>query len=109
MKFTNLNIVIFPVIILFLQHSWTSYGAAGNGKGKVRACYSAIYSFGDSLADTGNLLAAAAGDRAGNLPYGETYFGKATGRFSDGRLIVDYIGMQLKPFENKKYLLIVSV
>jgi len=96
MKFMALKIVLFPVILLFLQHSCTSYAAAG----KRSACYSAIYSFGDSLADTGNLLAAdaAAGLNLsqlsyGNLLCGETYFGKATGRFSDGRLIVDYIGL----------------
>eukprot|EP00253_Pinus_taeda_P001946 PITA_01946 len=69
---------------LWLQLSWTAYAA----------CYSAIYSFGDSLADTGNLLASTtAGSKPpfGNLPYGKTYFHKPTGRFSDGRLIVDYI------------------
>jgi hypothetical protein len=77
---------------LWLQLSWTAYAA----------CYSAIYSFGDSLADTGNLLAStAAGSKPqyGNLPYGQTYFRKPTGRFSDGRLIVDYIGMFFKPFK----------
>lgn len=94
MKFKSLNIVLLPVIILFLQHSARSYAVVG----KVGGCYSAIYSFGDSLADTGNLLAAAvAGGRNlsqlnfANLPYGETYFRNATGRYSDGRLIVDYI------------------
>eukprot|EP00253_Pinus_taeda_P000985 PITA_00985 len=95
MRFIDLNIVTFLVILLFLQNSWNGYVAARNGKGRRRACYSAIYSFGDSLADTGNLLTAAtdAGVRlsVANLPYGETYFGNATGRYSDGRLIVDYI------------------
>nr|GLL38806.1 acetylajmalan esterase-like [Ipomoea trifida] len=61
-----------------------------------------IYQFGDSLSDTGNLLRLPGGRMfypANNLPYGETYFGKATGRYSDGRLIVDFIAAALKlPF-----------
>lgn len=73
-------------IVIIYWHSWRpSYAAA--------VCHSAIYSFGDSLADTGNWLAsnpAAAGNIA-RSPYGETYFNRATGRFSDGRLVVDYI------------------
>ncbi|XP_058095675.1 GDSL esterase/lipase At1g28600-like [Magnolia sinica] len=59
-------------------------------------CYTSIISFGDSLADTGNKI------RQSNyayyvnrLPYGETYFHHPTGRFSDGRLIVDFIAEEL--------------
>ncbi|XP_029119638.1 GDSL esterase/lipase At1g28570 [Elaeis guineensis] len=60
-------------------------------------CLTSIFSFGDSLADTGNLLHYL-GDDAGpfaHLPYGETYFHNATGRFSDGRLIIDFIAQSL--------------
>ncbi|KAG6521555.1 GDSL esterase/lipase At1g28600-like [Zingiber officinale] len=46
--------------------------------------YNALFNFGDSLSDTGNVVIA-------GLPYGMTYFGKATGRCSDGRLIIDFI------------------
>ncbi|PRQ29106.1 putative sinapine esterase [Rosa chinensis] len=56
--------------------------------------YQAIFNFGDSLSDTGNLLLSdprAPPDVIGKLPYGETFFHHATGRFSDGRLIVDFI------------------
>ncbi|RWW32355.1 hypothetical protein GW17_00002957, partial [Ensete ventricosum] len=58
------------------------------------ACYSTIFSFGDSLADTGNLIRVLghADCQAGRPPYGMTYFHRPTGRFSDGRLIVDFIG-----------------
>ncbi|CAH9116812.1 unnamed protein product [Cuscuta epithymum] len=68
-----------------------------------------IYQFGDSISDTGNLLRLP-GSRmfypAYRLPYGETFFHKATGRFSDGRLIVDFIADHLRlpfvePYLNK--------
>ncbi|KAI0491702.1 hypothetical protein KFK09_025962 [Dendrobium nobile] len=56
------------------------------------SCYTSIFSFGDSITDTGNLLLSN-GDNclSGRLPYGETFFGRPTGRFSDGRLIIDFI------------------
>ncbi|VAH77919.1 unnamed protein product [Triticum turgidum subsp. durum] len=50
--------------------------------------------FGDSLADTGNfpfLYGNDSREPALRTPYGETFFRRATGRFSDGRLIVDFI------------------
>jgi hypothetical protein len=54
---------------------------------------SAVWVLGDSYADTGNL-----GDLGRALthawydPYGATFPGKPTGRFSDGRVLTDFIG-----------------
>ncbi|CAA0823643.1 GDSL esterase/lipase [Striga hermonthica] len=55
--------------------------------------YESIFGFGDSLTDTGNLLLSGAlkFPVIGQLPYGETFFHRATGRCSDGRLIIDFI------------------
>ena len=47
--------------------------------------YNAIFSFGDSLSDTGNVVVA-------GLPYGMSFFGRPTGRCSNGRLVIDFIG-----------------
>ncbi|URD82432.1 lipid catabolic process [Musa troglodytarum] len=56
-------------------------------------CYSAIFNFGDSLTDTGNLAFLTGGKApASRPPYGETYFHRPTGRFTDGRIILDFIG-----------------
>ncbi|XP_042477796.1 GDSL esterase/lipase At1g28570-like [Macadamia integrifolia] len=65
-----------------------------NAYGTLGCSYKSIISFGDSLADTGNSLHSGGG-RIANLPYGETYFHKPTGRFSDGRLIIDFIAESL--------------
>ncbi|CAL5080171.1 unnamed protein product [Urochloa decumbens] len=52
----------------------------------------ALWVFGDSYADTGNL-----GDLGRELthawydPYGDTFPGRPTGRFSDGRVLTDFI------------------
>ena len=57
--------------------------------------YNAIFNFGDSISDTGNaLLAGESSDFSSiaELPYGETFFGRPSGRCSDGRLIVDFLG-----------------
>lgn len=56
--------------------------------------YTAIFNFGDSLSDTGNFLASGAilFPVIGKLPYGQTFFKRATGRCSDGRLMIDFIG-----------------
>ena len=50
--------------------------------------FPSIFNFGASVADTGGLAAAFGGPPP---PYGETYFHRPTGRFSDGRLIIDFI------------------
>lgn len=49
----------------------------------------AIFNFGDSNSDTGSSSAAFARVRP---PNGITFFGKPSGRVSDGRLIIDFIG-----------------
>ena len=59
------------------------------------ACFKSIISFGDSLADTGNEIHLAPSNTpppSASPPYGKTFFHRPTGRWSDGRLVIDFIG-----------------
>ncbi|XP_062162675.1 GDSL esterase/lipase At3g27950-like isoform X1 [Alnus glutinosa] len=61
--------------------------------GGRRCNFPAIYNFGDSNSDTGGISAAFA---ALHPPNGETFFGHPSGRYCDGRLIIDFIAEELK-------------
>ncbi|RLN19710.1 hypothetical protein C2845_PM02G15360 [Panicum miliaceum] len=59
-------------------------------------CYTRMFAFGNSLTDTGNavIFPATAGGPFTRPPYGQTYFGQPSGRASDGRLIIDFLGIR---------------
>ncbi|XP_016559760.1 GDSL esterase/lipase At1g28580 isoform X3 [Capsicum annuum] len=65
----------------------------------IEGCFNSIISFGDSLADTGNGLHLSLNKihppHFARQPYGETFFHHPTGRFSDGRLVIDFIAESL--------------
>lgn len=64
--------------------------AAGGAPGCTR-----MFSFGDSITDAGNLVISLAPNASATKPpYGETFFRRPTGRFCDGRLIVDFLGTE---------------
>lgn len=64
-------------------------GALGGGGGPTGCEFLAVFNFGDSNSDTGAISAALSEVAP---PNGETFFGHPSGRFCDGRLIVDFIG-----------------
>ncbi|XBI81235.1 hypothetical protein VPH35_090196 [Triticum aestivum] len=83
--------LILAFSILFLS---CIYGASSDSR-----FFTAMYSLGDSYIDAGNFVIMAAAlvppfpswhDR---LPYGMTFFGHPTGRLSDGRNTIDFIGV----------------
>ncbi|KAF6135946.1 hypothetical protein GIB67_006838 [Kingdonia uniflora] len=55
--------------------------------------YPAVFNFGDSNSDTGGLVAGVAEQL--NPPNGQTYFRNPSGRFCDGRLIIDFLSFKL--------------
>ncbi|KAK4414178.1 GDSL esterase/lipase [Sesamum alatum] len=61
-----------------------------------------IYAFGDSYTDTGNTKTStgpAAFNYVSNPPYGVTFFHHPTNRYSDGRIVVDFVAKALSlPF-----------
>ncbi|MED6183702.1 hypothetical protein PIB30_040255 [Stylosanthes scabra] len=96
---------IWFVSVATLIHMCTALSSSSSSS----RCYTAIYSFGDSIADTGNYLyydtdeISPSSSLVLNPPYGETFFHHPTGRFSDGRLIIDFLAEQmgvplLKPY-----------
>jgi hypothetical protein len=60
----------------------------------LREKHASLFIFGDSLFDAGNnnYINTTSDFQANFGPYGETFFRYPTGRFSDGRLIHDFIG-----------------
>ncbi|XP_008777731.2 GDSL esterase/lipase At1g31550-like [Phoenix dactylifera] len=80
-----LQLPLFATVFIFLKSR------------PATTCYNSIISFGDSIADTGNYLVDF-GEKAGPVghpPYGKTYFRRPTGRFSDGRVIIDFIAQAM--------------
>jgi hypothetical protein len=57
-------------------------------------CFTRLFSFGDSITDNGNWMRYARSPGAvARPPYGETFFRRPNGRFCDGRIIIDHIGV----------------
>ncbi|XP_061341930.1 GDSL esterase/lipase ENOD8-like [Gastrolobium bilobum] len=85
LSITKFQIPLVSSFVLFLTIATTTL----NPVFATKACdFPAIFNFGASNSDTGGLAASLLPLK---LPYGETYFHRPAGRFSDGRIIIDFI------------------
>ncbi|XP_030469920.1 GDSL esterase/lipase At3g27950 isoform X1 [Syzygium oleosum] len=85
--------VRLPFLCLVLIQLLGALGGGGGGGSPTGCEFSAVFNFGDSNSDTGAISAALSEVAP---PNGETFFGHPSGRFCDGRLIVDFIAEDLK-------------
>ena len=84
--FSLLLITLIAFSLLFVPLDCT-------GPDFLKVCeFDAIYQLGDSISDTGNLILQNPYLPFFQLPYGKTYFKNATGRCSNGLLMIDFIG-----------------
>ncbi|XP_042068448.1 GDSL esterase/lipase At5g03610-like [Salvia splendens] len=76
--------VVLTLFICLLSSAVPSKGKDDVGGRNVKL----LFAFGDSYADTGNLQSDSVSWKS---PYGLTFPGEPSGRFSDGRVLTDYI------------------
>ncbi|KAL3349573.1 hypothetical protein AABB24_022608 [Solanum stoloniferum] len=102
-------IVVLVVSLVIIQQKSDAQELIKLQKGRLRNCrFDRIYQFGDSISDTGNCkrepLCQSHSD-CGSHPYGMNFYQNATGRCSDGMLMIDFIALEsglplLKPYKD---------
>lgn len=90
----HLQVVAIAVVIILGFTLFASLGPRSKqALGPSSLCqFPAIYNFGDSNSDTGSVSAVF---RRVPYPNGISFFGRPSGRYCDGRLIVDFIAEKL--------------
>ncbi|CAN6311256.1 unnamed protein product [Urochloa humidicola] len=90
-----LSRLLLAVTLLHAAAAGAAWDGGDSGRHR-QARFDRVFSFGDSLTDTGNALrlSPGGGGPSSRPPYGETFFRRPTGRASDGRLVIDFIGEQ---------------
>ncbi|KAL6657510.1 hypothetical protein ACP70R_005290 [Stipagrostis hirtigluma subsp. patula] len=87
-----LSLLVAVVLTAAAASAYTPPVPAAPAANHSSSCYSRFFAFGGSLIDTGNFIHySTAPGVVAKPPYGETFFHRPTGRWSDGRLIVDFI------------------
>ncbi|GAB4860818.1 hypothetical protein Ancab_035980 [Ancistrocladus abbreviatus] len=87
-NYTRLDVFMVVLCVLMVK-----YNCLAKPLKPLMPCkFPAIFNFGDSNSDTGGLSAAFG---QAPPPYGETYFHSPAGRYSDGRLLIDFIAQSV--------------
>ncbi|KAL0441972.1 UNVERIFIED_CONTAM: GDSL esterase/lipase [Sesamum radiatum] len=93
---------IFTFILIIFSSSLFYVKATTHDDRHPRRPFNTIYAFGDSYTDTGNTRSNTGPNGfmfVSNLPYGRTFFHRPTNRYSDGRLVIDFVAQALSlPF-----------
>ncbi|KAK6123685.1 hypothetical protein DH2020_042574 [Rehmannia glutinosa] len=86
------------IILLILSSPISAYATTNHPHHPFKS----VYAFGDSYTDTGNTRSNTGPSGfmfVSNLPYGATFFHHPTNRYSDGRLVIDFVAQVLSlPF-----------
>ncbi|OWM85389.1 GDSL esterase/lipase At1g54790-like isoform X1 [Punica granatum] len=77
-----------PLLLLLLQ-TFTLLSVCPIIATSIEFDFPAVFNFGDSNSDTGNLIAA--GIESLKPPNGQSYFSAPSGRYCDGRLNIDFL------------------
>lgn len=81
------------VIVLSMLPNMQDYGVVDADQAPQVPCF---FIFGDSLVDSGNNNLLNTKAKVNYKPYGIDYPNGSTGRFSNGRTIVDIMGLSLR-------------
>ncbi|KAH7846471.1 hypothetical protein Vadar_014344 [Vaccinium darrowii] len=87
--------VVSTLVLLILVSCLFLQPHPSNARSLISCNFDQIYQLGDSISNTGNLIREKPlGDASAfaKPPYGETFFKSPTGRCSNGRLMIDFIG-----------------
>ena len=97
---TRLLLLLLPLVlaVLVVERS-TAASPAAAAAPAAASPFRTVYAFGDSFTDTGNTRSTTGPYSFGYVsspPYGATFFHRSTNRYSDGRLVVDFLAEALK-------------
>ncbi|KAK9755360.1 hypothetical protein RND81_01G019500 [Saponaria officinalis] len=88
----NLSFIFFFISTILLIIDTEVVHSSPHGHNRVHKAKK-LFVFGDSYADTGN--SRKSDSRSWNEPYGITFPGKPSGRYSDGRVFTDFLARTL--------------
>jgi phospholipase/lecithinase/hemolysin len=96
---TSRRLLLLLPLALAIVVAGTAAAAPAAAAPPAASPFRTVYAFGDSFTDTGNTHSTTGPYSFGYVsspPYGATFFHRSTNRYSDGRLVVDFLAEALK-------------